>query len=79
MSDGEENKPAEGSEPITIRVRDQVSGSGERKSQQRTSPSCITYFALQLLTILPLCFIPSLDGRGNVFQNQKVDQNGQSL
>jgi hypothetical protein len=25
MSDAEENKPAEGSEPITIRVRDQVS------------------------------------------------------
>lgn len=39
MSDAEENKPAEGSEPITIRVRDQVSVT--IKKQQRNAVAAL--------------------------------------
>jgi hypothetical protein len=41
MSDAEENKPPEGSEPITIRVRDQVRFT-IKKQQRNTVAALVT-------------------------------------
>ena len=42
MSDAEENKAAEGSEPITIRVRDQVSVKCKKHKEKKQRGALVT-------------------------------------
>lgn len=91
MSDpAEEPTQSEGSEPITIRVRDQVSDNVEREHKRVAKTTSVIenrdyWYVLapctpSSSTHLLLCdFFFFADGRRDLFQDQKDDQNVQGL